>query len=194
MKISHLCQWSSLQWFLENITEDNLLRLVIQTILEVRRNCPSRELQCFCGRQRKNKARGIHFLTRRDAEVPVLILVLTVFVISIITVMTETWSWNSLENSPYQNAGWENQRTLFWKYGVVFSWQMEQFHSEERLVFVWDACYQESIRWTTREERAFLYRSKWRNTNGTKKKDQKRRRKTSMWETTGKAMYGCEVT
>lgn len=94
MKISHLCQWSSLQWFLENITEANLLRLVSQTILEGRRNCPSRELPCSCGKQRKNTVRGIHCLSQRDVEVAVLILVLTVFVISIIA---QWWLWHGPE-------------------------------------------------------------------------------------------------
>lgn len=82
MKIRYLCQWSSLQWVLGNITEADLLRLVIQTILDMWRNCPSRESSALVGRHRTNEAEGMHFLSQRDVEVAV--LVLTALIISII--------------------------------------------------------------------------------------------------------------
>lgn len=64
------------------MTEAKLLTLVIQSVSEVSGNCLSRKL--LFGKQRKNMVKGTHFLSLRDEEVGVLILVVNELTISII--------------------------------------------------------------------------------------------------------------
>lgn len=115
---------------------------------------------------KEKKARGIYFLSQGSVEVAVLILMLTVFVIGIIAQWWLKSGHETVWKIQHQNAGWENMRPLFWKYGLPLPWQVEQFNLEERLVFVWDVVIQRD-QWSTREERAFLCSGKWRNTKDT---------------------------
>lgn len=154
MKISHPCQWSSLQWFLESITKANLLSLVIQTILEVWRNCPSRELQFSCGKQRKKRLEEyISCLMCEGVDIDVGCVCNWYHC----TVMTEAWSWNCLENSISKCwlRKYEDSVLEIWGCPCLGEWSNLIWR---RGWYLFEMLAIQRDQWSPREEGAFLCR------------------------------------